>query len=159
MSNLIIWEKHISRCHQLKTRASQWRAIAYPRAHQNSKCIPPVLIHRAIIKYLWWFQGSCSKSLEGVVWQSKKNPQNPTFWPLVTDPRHVPGAKYLHHCILLFIKFDLTCNMTMFVQNGFWTLWGHTPWPCSQVLHKNSKCVPPVLIHRAITCESFQILA
>ena len=38
------------------TRASRWRAIAYPRAsaiaylraHQNSKCVPPVLIHRAI---------------------------------------------------------------------------------------------------------------
>ena len=39
-----------------ETRASQWRAIAYPsasaiaylREHQNSKCVPPVLIHRAI---------------------------------------------------------------------------------------------------------------
>ena len=39
-----------------KSRASRWRAIAYPRAsaiaylraHQNSKCVPPVLIHRAI---------------------------------------------------------------------------------------------------------------
>ena len=35
----------------IKTRASQWQAIAYPRAsaitHQNPKCIPPVLIHRA----------------------------------------------------------------------------------------------------------------
>ena len=39
-----------------QTRASRWRAIAYPRAsaiaylcaHQNSKCIPLVLIHRAI---------------------------------------------------------------------------------------------------------------
>ena len=40
----------------LVTRASRWRAIAYPRAsaiaylrsHQNSKCVPSVLIHRAI---------------------------------------------------------------------------------------------------------------
>ena len=38
------------------TRASQWCTIAYShastiaylRAHQNSKCVPPVLIHRAI---------------------------------------------------------------------------------------------------------------
>ena len=82
-------------------------AIAYLRAHQNSKCVPP---------------------------------------------------KVLHHCILLFITFDLICNMTMFVQNGFWTLWGHTPWPCPQGLHQNSECVPPVLIHRAITCDSFKVL-
>ena len=48
-----------------KNRASRWRATAYPRAsaiaypsasaiaylraHQNSKYIPPVLIHRAIV--------------------------------------------------------------------------------------------------------------
>ena len=35
--------------HKLKTlRANRWRAIAYPRVYQNSKCVPPVLIHRAI---------------------------------------------------------------------------------------------------------------
>ena len=75
------------------------------------------------------------------------------------DPRHAPEAKCLLHCILLFITFDLICNMTMFVQNGFWTLWGHTPWPFPEGLHQNSECVPPVLIHRAIACESFEILA
>ena len=45
------------RCQSSITRASRWRAIAYPRAsaiaylpaHQNSECIPPVLIHWAII--------------------------------------------------------------------------------------------------------------
>ena len=39
-----------------KTRASRWRtlanprasAIAYLRTHQNSKCVPPVVIHRVI---------------------------------------------------------------------------------------------------------------
>ena len=42
--------------HITHTRASRWRTIAYPCAstiaylctHQNSKCLPPVLIHRAI---------------------------------------------------------------------------------------------------------------
>ena len=42
--------------HIKRTRASRCPAIAYPRAsaiaylreHQNSKCVPPVLIHRAI---------------------------------------------------------------------------------------------------------------
>ena len=81
-----------------------------------------------------------------------------SFLPLLT-PRHAPEAKLLHHCILLFIIFDLICNMTMFVQNGFWTLRGHTPSPCPQGLHQNYDCVPAVLIHRAIAFESFEILA
>ena len=34
----------------------------------------------------------------------------------------------------------------------------HT-WPCPQGSHPNSECVPPFLIHRAITCDSFKILA
>ena len=57
-------------------------------------------------------------------------------------------AKFLHLCILLLITFDLICNMTMFVQNGLWTLRG------PQGLHQNSECVPPVLIHRAIDDNS-----
>ena len=33
------------------------------------------------------------------------------------------------------------------------------PWPCNQGLQQNSECVPPVLIHRAIACDSFKVLA
>ena len=33
---------------------------------------------------------------------------------------------------------------------------GATPLPCPQGLHQKSKCVPPVLIHRAIAYESFR---
>ena len=55
-----------------------------------------------------------------------KRTPNPILWPLLT-PRHAPRAKLLHHYILLFITFDLICIMTTFVQNEFWTLWGHTP--------------------------------
>ena len=108
--------------------------------------------------YLWQFQGSSYKNLRGVRWQSKKRTQNPTFLPLVT-PRHAPGTKFLHHCILLFITFDLICNMTMLVQNEFWTLWATPRWPCPQGSHENSECVPPVLIHSAIACGSFENLA
>ena len=54
-------------------------------------------------------------------------------------PRHAPGAKCLHHCILFIITFDLICNMTMFVQNGFWTLWGHTPLALALPLGLKSK--------------------
>ena len=43
------------------------------------------------------------------------------------DPYTCPEANCLHHGILLFITFDLICNMTMLVQNRFWTLRGHTP--------------------------------
>ena len=114
--------------YKFSTRASRWRAIAYPRArviaylraHQNSKCVPPVLIHRAI---------TCDsfKVLAQKAWEELfDNKYKSHFWPLVT-PRHAPGAKFLHRCILLFITFDLICNMTMFVQNGFWTLRGPTP--------------------------------
>ena len=102
------------------TRASQWHAIAYPRtsviayrhAHQNSKCVPPVLIYRAIICDSFKPRRSC------VTKKKKKRTQNPVILPLVT-PRFAHGAKLLHHCILLFITFDLICNMTMFVQNWF----------------------------------------
>ena len=38
-----------------------------------------------------------------------------------SDPQTCPR----HHCILLFITFNLICNMTMFVQNGFWTIQSH----------------------------------
>ena len=47
----------------------------------------------------------------------------------------------------------------MFVQKGFWTLRATPSWPCPQGLHQNSECVPPVLIHRAITCDSFKVLS
>ena len=77
-----------------------------------------------------------------------------------------PGvSRLLKLCVLgeFYARFsqDAQVNETLlFVQNGFWTLWGHTPWPCPQGLHQNSaKCVPPVLIHRAITFDSFKVLA
>ena len=65
-------------CSISKTRASRWRAIAYPsasaiaylRAHRNSNCVPPVLVHRAIICDS--FKVLARKSLGGVVWQSNR---------------------------------------------------------------------------------------
>ena len=143
------------------TRASRWHVITYPcvsavpylRAYQNSKCVPPVLIHRAITC------DSFKKPRRSCVTIKKKKKDPKSYFLNCGDPRHAPGVKCLHHCILLFITFDLICNMTMFVQNRFWTLRGHPPWPCPQGLHQNSECVSPVFIHRAIACESFEILA
>ena len=60
----------------------------------------------------------------------KKGPKILLFDLLTSgDPQTCPEANILHHCILLFIIFDLICNMTMFVQNGFWALRGHAPPP------------------------------
>ena len=64
-----------------ETRASRWRAIAYPRAsaipyypvHQSSECVPPVLIHRAI--NCDSFKVLAKKNLKGVGWQSEKGPK------------------------------------------------------------------------------------
>ena len=103
---------------QKKTRASQWRTIAYPRAsaiaylpaHQNSKCIRLVLIHGAITCDS--FKVLAKKSLKGVGWQYKKDPKS--YFLTSSDPSHAPGDKFLHHSILLFITFDLICNMTMY---------------------------------------------
>ena len=79
-------------------------------SHQNSKCVPPVLIHKAI---------TCD------------------------------SFKVLAKKRLCLYKMDF---------RPFWAtpLW---PWPCPQGLHQNSECVPPVLIHRAVPYESFEILA
>ena len=117
---------------QMKTRASRWRAIAYPHAsaiaylhaHQNSECVPPVLIHWAIIcdsfKVL-------AKKKPKRSWVTIKKSDPKSYILTSNDPRHAPGANFLSHCILLFITFSFICKVTMFVQNEFWTLRGHTP--------------------------------
>ena len=50
----------------------------------------------------------------------KKKKKDPKSYFLISgDPQTCPGANFLHHCILLCITFDLICNMTVSVQNGF----------------------------------------
>ena len=58
--------------------------------------------------------------------QKKKKKDTKSYFLTSSDP-DMPLGQNLHHCILLFITFDLICNMTMFVQDGFWTLQGRTP--------------------------------
>ena len=60
-------------------------------------------------------------------------------------PRHAPRAKCFHHCIVLFITFDLICNMTLFIQNGVWPFRA-TTWPCLQG-HIKLECVPILSIY------------
>ena len=71
---------------------------------------------------------------------NKKGPK--ILFVISGDPRHAPGDNFLHHCILLFITLDLICNMTMFVQNGFWTLRGDAPVPAPRHYIKLPKVFP-----------------
>ena len=80
---------------------------------------PRPAIHRAITCDS--FTVLAKKSLRGVGWQSKKKDLK-AYFSTSSDPRHVPGATFLHHCILLFITLCLICKMTRFVQNGFWPI-------------------------------------
>ena len=121
-------------------------AIAYLREHQNSKCVPPVLI-----QFPGFQEELCDNKTD-----------TKSYFLTSGDPQTCPRGKILHYYILFFITFDLICYMTMFVQNGFWTLRGHTPptpRACSQGLHPNSDCVAQALIHRVIACESLEVLA
>ena len=52
----------------------------------------------------------------------------------------------------------LIYNITMFVQNGFLTRWAGALTTPPGVTSK-FQMVPPVLIQRAITCDSFKVLA
>ena len=97
-------------------------AITYLCAHQNSKWVPPVLIHRAITCDS--FKVLAQKAYEELCDNQKKDPKS--YFMTSSDPQTCPQDKIFAHCILLFITFDLICNMTMFVQNGVWTFWGHT---------------------------------
>ena len=69
-------------------------------------------------------------------------------------PRHAPGAKFFVplystlHDLWFDMQYDYVCTKRILTHRG------HTPWPCPQGSHQNSECVPPVLIHRAITCDS-----
>ena len=96
-------------------------ALSHISAHIK---IPNVFLQSSSIGLLPVIVSSPKKPTRSCV-TIKKMTQNPTLWPLVT-PRHAPSGQIFAHCILLFITFDLICNMTMFVQNGVWTFQGHT---------------------------------
>ena len=125
-------------------------------SHQNSECVHSVLIHWAITCDS--FNVLAKNPKRSWVTIKKSDPKS-YFLIFNNPPRHAPEANCLHQGILLFIIFNLICSMTMFVQNGFWTLRSTHPWPFPQGSHEISECVPPILIHRAITCDSFKVLA
>ena len=109
--------------------------------------------------YLWQVQGSSSKSLRGVVWQSKKKRPKILLFNQVT-PRHAPGDK--NFCTTVFyssLSSMWYATWLCLYKMDFGPFWATSAWPCPQGLHQNSECVPPVLIHRAIACEIFKILA
>ena len=71
----------------------------------------------------------------------------------------MPQGQNFYTNVFYSITFDLICNKTMFVQNGFWPIGATPPGPAPRGSHQNSECVPLVLIHRAITYDSFKVLA
>ena len=60
---------------------------AYLRAHRNIKCIPPVLIHRAITCDI--FKVLAQNAEEEVCDNNKKDPKS--YYFTSGDPRHAPG--------------------------------------------------------------------
>ena len=118
-------QKHIN-----ITKANQWHAIAYPRAsaipylraHQNSKCIPSVLIHRAITCDS--FMVLAQKWLE-LCDNPKKYPKS--YFLTSSDPQTCPRGNIFAPLYSTLTSFNLICNVHDYVQNGFLTLQGHTP--------------------------------
>ena len=95
-----------------KTRASWWRtiactlasAIAYHRAHQNSKCFPLVLIHRAITCDS--FKVLAQKAYE----ESCDNPKKgPKIFLTSNDPQTCPWGKIFAppYFTLHYLWFDM----------------------------------------------------
>ena len=69
----------------------------------------------------------------------------------------LPGKRFapLHSTLHYFrfdMQYDYACTKWILDPSG-------PPRPCPQGLHQNSECVPPVLIYRAISCDSFKVLA
>ena len=134
------------------TRVSWWRNIAYPhasaitylRAHQISKCIPPVLIQRAITCDS--FKVLAQRSLGGVVWHSKKKktpqvlffdlwwPPDMPMWQNFCTTVFYSSLPLIWYATWLFCLYRMDFG-------PFWV----TP-RCPQGLHQNSECVPSVFI-------------
>ena len=121
--------------------------------HWNSECVPPVLIHMGY--YLWQFQSSSSRSLRGV---------------LLFDLKWLPDMPPGHFFFFFFFFFAPLCSTLHYLRFDMQHDYVCTKWildplgppppgPCPKGLYQNSEYVPPVLIHRAITKESFEILA
>ena len=91
------------------------------------------------------------------MWQSKKGPEILLF-DLQWSPDMPPGQNF---CTTVFYSslpliWYATWLCLYKMDFGPFVV---TPCPCPQGLHQNSECVPPVLIYRAITCDSFKVLA
>ena len=153
---------------QLQTRASRRRAIVYPRAsaiaylraHQNSKCVSPIIIHRAISCDS--FKGLVQKAKRSCVTMKKKDPK--FYFLTSSDTQTCPGANFFAplystlHLLRFDMQHDYVCTKWILDPSGPHSL-ALPPPPFPQGLHQNSECVPPVLIHRAVTCDSFKGLA
>ena len=78
------------------------------------------------------------------------------YFSTCSDPQICPRGKIFAplYSTLHYLRFDMQ-------QDYVCTKWilthrGHTPWPYPKGSHQNSECAPPVLIHRAVACGSFE---
>ena len=135
----------------VRTRASRWGAIAYPHAsaiayfpaHQNSKCTPPVLIHRAIT-YDSFMVLAKKKPKRSWVTIKEKDPES--YCLTSGDPQTCPQGKMFAplYSALHYLRFDTqhdyVCTKWILTHRG------HTPlalppgvtskfWMCSSSLH------------------------
>ena len=117
------------------TRESWWHTIAYPcanamaylHAHQNFKCVAPVLIHRAITCEN--FKVLAQKAYKGLCDNPKKQrTQNPTFLPLVTPDMHTGQNFAPLYSTLHYLWFDMQHELHDYVCTK-WILghFGATP--------------------------------
>ena len=113
------------------------------------------------------FQGSRSKSLSRVVWQShkKKKKKDPkSYFLTFSDPQTCPGAKFCTAVFYPYLSLIWYATWLCLYKMDIGPFGAPPPppphtRPCPQGLHPNSECVPPILIHTAITCDSFKVLA
>ena len=124
-------------------------------SHQNSECVPPVLIHWAITCDSFKFLAKKPKRS----WVTIKKSDQKSYVSTSNVPQTCPRCKRFAplystlHYLLFDMQHDYVCTKWILDPSG------PNPRPCPQGSHQNSECVPLVLIHRATTCDSFKVLA
>ena len=116
------------------------------------KCVSRVLIHRAIT--FDTFKVLAKKPKRS--WVTIKISDPKSYFLMASDPQTCPTAPLYFSSSLLSIWY---ATWLYLYKMNFGPFGATPPGPAPRGLHQNSECVPPVLIHRAITCDSFKALA
>ena len=123
---------------------------------QNSECVRPVLIHRAIIcdSFKVLAKKKPKRSWVTIIKNDLK-----AYLLTSSDPHTCPwGTTFAPlYSIIHYLRFDMQHDYVC----TKWILDPSRPHPLAKPpgVTSNYECVPPVLIHMAITCDSFKVLA